>query len=668
MVRAACAALAVAVVTAVVHAPAAVAAPTGQIEYADCYTSQADACGPGKSGIPKFSDAADLVISPDGLQVYVTSPTDGSITRFDRDPATGQLTRQDCVTGTASGCGAANSAKPGLVGARAVAMSADGHSIYVASQDPSSKSIVALRREPSGALTYLGCVSQTGAGSVNCGPGNNNKDGLDTPTDLAVTADGKAVVVTGYQNNDLAYLNRDPATGAITYGGCLNAAGSAGCTPVPGAALSQPQGVDTSPDSRSVYVAAFASKALARFSRDPDSGAIAYVGANTDPSLNSANSVTASADGRNVYATTQQSTHAVSAFDRLGDTLTFRDCFDAGGVCGAGRDGFEPMLFPYGLALTADGRSVYSVHLNPPESTINHFDRDPRDGSLNRVGCFTSGMGCGPGHDVLNQIRGMMQVDASPDGRDVYAASSGAVQLVRFHRVPDQPPACSPPASVSTAAGRPVTVALGCGDPNGDAFSVGFPAGPGHGSLAPGGGSVAYTPASGFVGTDSFTVRPVDAFGVAGPVSNVAVTVAPLPDTAAPKVTGLTMPKALRAAPRGGSVLRAATAVGARVRYALSEPAATTFTVEKKTVGRRSGRRCVKATRRNRKAKRCTLYARQRGSFTRQGAAGANSFKFSGRLRNRKLAVGTYRLVAVATDAAGNKSSARRRAFRVVRR
>jgi DNA-binding beta-propeller fold protein YncE len=667
MVRAARTALAVAVVAAVVHAPAAGAAPTGQIEYADCYTAQADACGSGKSGIPKFSDAEDLVISPDGLQVYVTSPADGSITRFDRDPATGQLTRQDCVTGTASGCGAANSAKPGLVGARAVAMSADGHSVYVASQDPNSNGIVALRREPSGALTYLGCVSQAGVGSVNCGPGNNTKEGLNTPSDLAVTADGKAVVVTGYQNNDLAYLNRDPATGAITYGGCLNASGSAGCTLVPGAALSQPQGVDTSPDSRNVYVAAFASKALARFSRDPDTGAIAYAGANTDPSLNSANSVTASDDGHNVYATTQQSTHAVSSFDRLGDTLTFRDCFDAAQACGAGRDSLEPMLFPYGLALTADRRSVYSVHLNPPESTINHFDRDPA-GGVTRVGCFTSGMGCGPGHDVLNQIRGMRQVAASPDGRDVYAASSGAIQLVRFHRVPDEPPACSPPGSVSTAAGTPVTVALGCGDANGDSFSVGFPAGPGHGSLAPSGGSVAYTPASGFAGADSFTVQPVDAFGVAGPVSNVAVTVTPLPDTAAPKVTGLTMPKALRAAPRGGSVLRPATAVGGRVRYALSEPATTTFTVEKKTVGRRSGRRCVKATRRNRKARHCTLYARQRGSFTRKGTAGANAFKFSGRLRNRKLAVASYRLVAVAADAAGNKSVAKRRPFRVVRR
>jgi hypothetical protein len=33
-----------------------------------------------------------------------------------------------------------------------------------------------------------------------------------------------------------------------------------------------------------------------------------------------------------------------------------------------------------------------------------------------------------------------------------------------------------------------------------------------------------------------------------------------------------------------------------------------------------------------------------------------------------ELAVGRYRLVAVATDAAGNRSAAKRRAFRIVRR
>ncbi|MEA2444296.1 MAG: hypothetical protein QOJ12_1588, partial [Thermoleophilales bacterium] len=487
MVRLACAALSAAALALSLVATPAAASPAGEISYADCYTSQADACGPGRSAIPKFSDASDVVVAPDGRQVYVTSVTDDSITRFDRDPATGVLTRAECLTGSASGCGVTNSGKPGIDGPQAVAVSGDGRGILLANRD--SSSVVALRREPSGALTYLGCVSALTQASVDCGGAGNGKPSLQTPSDIAVTPDGRTVVVAAFGAKSMTYLSRDTGTGAVTFGGCFSQAGGGACAPTPAPALDGASGIDVAPDSRNIYVASFTSKAIARFSRDPDTGDIAYAGANTNPSLNSAIAVAASGDGRNVYTASQQTTHAVSAFDRQGDALAFHDCFDAGAVCGAGRDGLAPMLFPYGLSVTADGRSVYSVHLNPPESTINRFDRDPRDGSLTRVGCFTSGTGCGPGNDAMSQLRGMQQADTSPDGRDVYAASTGAVQLVRFHRVPDEPPACAPPATVSTTQDTPATVALGCADANGDAFTVAFPAAPGHGSLAQGGGS-----------------------------------------------------------------------------------------------------------------------------------------------------------------------------------
>ena len=57
-----------------------------------------------------------------------------------------------------------------------------------------------------------------------------------------------------------------------------------------------------------------------------------------------------------------------------------------------------------------------------------------------------------------------------------------------------------------------------------------------------------------------------------------------------------------------------------------------------------------------------------RGNFTDAGVAGANRFRFSGRLRNRALARASYRLVARATDAAGNRSTVKRAAFRIVKR
>jgi hypothetical protein len=54
------------------------------------------------------------------------------------------------------------------------------------------------------------------------------------------------------------------------------------------------------------------------------------------------------------------------------------------------------------------------------------------------------------------------------------------------------------------------------------------------------------------------------------------------------------------------------------------------------------------------------------GSFTRAGAAGANSFRFTGRLRGRKLAPGGYRLTGVAANTNG-KSSAVTTTFNIVK-
>ena len=124
-------------------------------------------------------------------------------------------------------------------------------------------------------------------------------------------------------------------------------------------------------------------------------------------------------------------------------------------------------------------------------------------------------------------------------------------------------------------------------------------------------------------------------------------------------------PRSLRSAPRGGSI---ATAIGARVSYRLSESAVMRFTVKRARPGRRAGRRCVTRTRRNRRARPCTRYVRQRGSFSHRGRQGSNSFRFTGRLARRRLPVGSYRLVGVPTDAAGNRGRAVQASFRIAKR
>ncbi len=93
-----------------------------------------------------------------------------------------------------------------------------------------------------------------------------------------------------------------------------------------------------------------------------------------------------------------------------------------------------------------------------------------------------------------------------------------------------------------------------------------------------------------------------------------------------------------------------------------------TFRVERAAKGRRVGRRCRPQTRRNRSRRPCRRYVTLRGSFRRAGKAGANRFRFTGRLRRRKLRPGSYRLRARAVDTAGNRSRIARKRFRIVRR
>jgi len=106
---------------------------------------------------------------------------------------------------------------------------------------------------------------------------------------------------------------------------------------------------------------------------------------------------------------------------------------------------------------------------------------------------------------------------------------------------------------------------------------------------------------------------------------------------------------------------------GGKVSFRLNQAASVAFKVKQRRRGRRDSRgRCVKPTRQNRSRRRCTRLVTLRGGFTRAGKAGRNSFRFTGRLRRRKLEPGRYLLVATPT-ADGKAGRARSTSFRIKR-
>jgi hypothetical protein len=80
----------------------------------------------------------DVVVSPDNASVYAVG-RDDAIVRFDRDPAFGALTPRGCIFHTGiAGC---DSNAPALVEGRQVVVSPDGTSVYVTSFGDSAVSM-----------------------------------------------------------------------------------------------------------------------------------------------------------------------------------------------------------------------------------------------------------------------------------------------------------------------------------------------------------------------------------------------------------------------------------------------------------------------------------------------------------------------------------------------
>ncbi len=170
-----------------------------------------------------------------------------------------------------------------------------------------------------GELTPAGCIQDAGLG--DCGP---NQQGLDGAEGVAVSPDGASVYVASAVDDAVARFDRDPTTGVLTPAGCIQDAGLGDC----GAnqqGLDFAAGVAVAPDGRSVYVASANDDAVARFDRDPTTGALTPAGCIQDTGLvdcgptaqglETAVGVAASPDERSVYVASAVD-DAVVLFDR----------------------------------------------------------------------------------------------------------------------------------------------------------------------------------------------------------------------------------------------------------------------------------------------------------------------------------------------------------------
>lgn len=201
-------------------------APDGTLTPAGCIADAGDpsttGCGATQEGLEGAND-----IAANNKSVYVVSRNDHAIVHFDRpniEPVTGEISPQGCIDDV-SGPAACAGEQEGLLDAQAVTISPDGKSVYVVSREEDA--IVRFARTEAGSISGQGCISDP-VGGVDCGVGNTQQ-GLGGARDVAVSADGKSVYVAGQGDSAIARFNRDVNGGLSPQGCVEDAGGSAGC-------------------------------------------------------------------------------------------------------------------------------------------------------------------------------------------------------------------------------------------------------------------------------------------------------------------------------------------------------------------------------------------------------------------------------------------------------
>jgi DNA-binding beta-propeller fold protein YncE len=512
-------ALVVAVAAAALFAPGAGALPLHAItvEEPDCIhdVTGANFCGQTTNGL---DGAFDVAVSPDGMNVYAAGGQDDAVVNIARD-IDGTLTAVGCIDDNDTGSDTCAASADGLDGISTLVVSPDGRNVYGASA--LDDAIVVFNRSPGGALTPAGCIDDPdgGQGPDACG---GSADGLDSLQEVAISPDGTSVYAVSSTDDAISRFTR-AADGSLTFVSCIDdASGPETCTSTAGG-LDGAFGVTVSPDGGNVYVASNVDDAVVTFDRaasgalsgatcidDNDTGT-ADCAPGTD-GLDEPRHVVVSPDGLQVYAMARLDA-AVTRFDRdpADGDLTAISCVEDTGAPDACAQSVPGLEAANSAVISPDGEDMFVT--GPSDSSVVHFDRATTGagaGTLTFNACYEDNGGpdtCAVG--VARDMSTPIGLDMPADGSSVFVAGEGNDAVVRLNR--EVPPRCFGHAS----SGLPdalQTIALDCGDPNGDAAFIQILSQPQHGTLGAvdqTANTVAFTPTASFTGADSFSFGAV---------------------------------------------------------------------------------------------------------------------------------------------------------------
>ena len=483
---------------ALLPASASAAAPGGfaqlQSPFGCLQNTLAGCTGTREMGLPY-----QVVISPDGKNLYATSWGGNAVLSFNRDPTTGHLTQMagqaGCVKSAAIGTCATGRLISSPLG---IVMNRAGTEVYVAAAG--SSAVLVFDRDPNtGVLTQkpedAGCIA---TGNNQCRTGR----AIGSSYRLALSNDGKNLYVTSWTGASVTAINVDP-DGTLSQ--VNDSPGKFGCVidsgvPNPAGCLSRdgldgPWGITVAPDGNNVYVSTYNDATLVTLTRDPANGRLSApttAGACYDRDAGTTNcsqlaelgqsrDLLINAAGTRVYYPSE-SAQKVIVFDRRADGTLARHAGASGCVsnvaaanCTVGRG-----VAPRGLALSPGGEQLYVASVN---GFLTEQAVDADGGLTPRA----DASGCAGSTALANcqlttgTMTGAEGTALSPDGRFIYVGTESSSAINVFQR-DSAGPTCAD-ASASVQAGSVTALRIPCSDIDGSTFSISIIAPPTLGAL-----------------------------------------------------------------------------------------------------------------------------------------------------------------------------------------
>ncbi len=324
-----------------------------------------------------------VVVSPDGKHVYTAGSNDNKIGIFSRDIGSGALTFLAAIAGV-----------QGLGGAQSLAISPDGSALFVAGR--ADDAIAAFSRESSsGALTFEDFEKNLFGGVT----------GLDRPLSVAVSPDGHHVYVASGSNANfsgsdaITVFEWNAFDGTLAFLGAYAEGDAQGIDTIDG--LDQVTSVAVSPDGRHVYAASEndtiggasgnGNDWIAIFARDEVTGELTWLEAIPGFSIctssfggDAESFVVVSGDGTRVYVTRNWANNGVAMFERdpSSGSLVFLD-----GICELDPDEIGIDL-PRGMAIDPSGSHLY-VAGNASNALAAFYVPEPGGSGLGMAACVS---------------------------------------------------------------------------------------------------------------------------------------------------------------------------------------------------------------------------------------------------------------------------------------